>query len=238
MKDVKVVPLETMPQSLIGNFSVVVYLDDKNIICRSDNKILIFDAGGKYVSKIDASGKGPGECTTINNVYVDPVEELIYVVEDSPVIHVFNYHGKFIKTTRIPFLPGGIFRALDGRIIAPCIQFYNEQNRDMLYVLNNQLNISHTFKSRNPDWFVDIKQDFRFLGNPYEVDGRILYKEPFNDTIYEVAENALKVHWIISTGGKSLKTKDGINIDNRQIASKDKIGNLVIRESTGFFFFE
>lgn len=234
ISDIKVVFLETNPTCLVDYFSSLIFMDEKNIIFRSNKTILVFDNHGKYVSKIDAVGRGPGEYVSIVNAFADPLERNIYIV-DYEDIKIYSYDGDYIKTINLPFSAGGVFRRSNGQIIIVCKQIYKNEDRDMLYLLDSSLNIYDTIKSKNPDVCEDIQQNLFFAGTPYEVDGRLLYIEPFIDTIFEIESEQLKPHWIINMAGLGFKTEDGINTDNFENAS-DKIPPLGLLETNNHFF--
>lgn len=233
LSDIKIVHLETTSNSLIGLFSYLMFVDNKHIIYKSGEHIIIFDNQGNYVNKIDAIGQGPGEYTTIGSAYFDPVEEYIYIVEWED-IKIYSINGNFIKSLKIPF-PGGIFRKSNGEMVVVYSQSYNKENRDMLSLLDTSFNIYHSFKSKNPDVCKDVQQNLFFDGTPYEINGRLFYIEPFVDTIYEIIDTLLTPHWNINMGDLGFKTTDGINTSNREKAL-DKIPPIGLRETEKYFF--
>lgn len=236
LSDVKVVNLETTVNCHIGGHSSLIFVDNKHIICRSEKSIIIFDNQGNYLNKINAVGKGPGEYTTIVNVFFDPTKENVYIV-DYDKVNIYNIDGNYFKSITQPFSSGGIYRRRNGTFIVVHKQFYNKENRDMLSLLDTSVNIYHTFKSKNPDVCKNIKQNLFFAGMPYEINGRLFYSEPFNDTIYEIVDTILTPHWSINMGDSGFKTKDGINIFNSSKAS-DKIPPIALRETEKYFFIE
>lgn len=232
--NIKVVHLETSPNCLIGHFSYLIFLDDKYIVFVSDKSILIFDNQGKYLNKIDALGKGPKEYGTIANAFVDPINKMIYIV-DYDDIKLYNFAGEYRSTLKLSSKSGGVYRRSNAKLIIVCSQIYSYEKREMLYLLDSNFNLYHTFYSNNPDVCKDIKQNLFFAGTPYEINGRLYYIEPFVETIYEISDTLLIPHWTISSGDLGLKTEDGINIDNFNKAS-DKIPPLGLRETENLFF--
>ncbi len=233
LSDMSVVNLETTSNSIIGNLSNLIFVGNKNIICRSEKRIIIFDNQGKYLNKIDAVGKGPEEYTTIVNAFFDPIEEYIYIVDYSD-IKIYGIDGNFIRSLSLPLFSGGIYRKSNGEVIIVHKQLYNKENRDMLSLLDTSFTISYTFKSKNPDVCIDVQQNLFFAGTPYEVNGRLFYVEPFVDTIYEIIDTVLTPHWIINLGDIGFKTKDGINVSNYE--KRDKIPPIALHETEKYFF--
>jgi hypothetical protein len=234
LSEIKVIHLETSPNCLIGYFSSLIFMDNKNIIFLSNKTIIVFDNQGRYLSKIDALGRGPEEYASIVNAFVDPIEKMIYII-DYEDIKIYSFDGKYIKTLQLPSSSGFIYRRTNGQMVVVCKQIYNQENRDMLYLLDSSLNIYHKFKSTNSEVCKDVPQNLFFAGTPYEINGRLFYDEPFIDTIYEIADTLLKPHWTISLGDIGFKTEDGINSNNFQKAS-DKIPPLGPLETEKYFF--
>ncbi|WP_297831378.1 6-bladed beta-propeller [uncultured Rikenella sp.] len=73
----KVVPLETNSESLYGRF-FRVRTTDTRIFVQDMQQILVFDANGKYLSKVDRVGHGPQEYITISHFW--PYKDELYVV--------------------------------------------------------------------------------------------------------------------------------------------------------------
>jgi len=230
----KVVPLETHPDALVHRFHRLIHLDHRNIILESYNTILVFDANGKYLSKVDAVGKAGHEYETISSSFVDADRQEIYVV-DYQHIKVFGYNGKHLRTARLPRQSGGLYRRDDGSFVVVAQQIYKEENRDALYLLDSAFNLIKAFKSANPDVCQD-RQNLVFSGNPYERDGRLFFKEPFVDTLYEITGDTLKPYWYFDMQGRGIATKDFINAENSEKVSNTKIAPLGPQEIGSCFF--
>jgi len=92
-----------------------------------------------------------------------------------------------------------------------------------------------TFKSTNPDVCRD-PQNLFFAGNPYERDGRLFFKEPFVDTLYEITGDTLKPYWYFDMQGRGIATKDFINLEKSGNVSNTKIAPIGPREIGCYFF--
>jgi hypothetical protein len=72
VKEIRYIPLETTKESLIGYPSKILYRQNKFYILDNDSKSLfIFDSNGKFLSKIQKLGKGPGEYISNSDFDVD-----------------------------------------------------------------------------------------------------------------------------------------------------------------------
>lgn len=237
LSNIKIVHLETTPNNLIGYFSSLIFVNAKNIIYKSENRIIIFNHQGKFLNKIDRKGKGPEEYENIINVFVDPQEEYIFIV-DYKNVKIYNFEGKFIKSLMLDLSLGGVYRKNNGELVLIHKQLYNQENRNMISILDSSFNIFHTFESKNSDVCNDVNQNLFFAGSPYQSNNRLYYLEPFVDTIFEIADTMLIPHWHINHGNYGLETKDGINTSNYEKARKNKISFIGLRESEKYFFID
>jgi len=224
--EIKVVPLETNLACLIGGWSHLEYVDEKYIIYRSSSKsdkaLLIFNSQGGFLNKIDAYGEGPEEYTSIESVLFDSDKELIYI-SDHRKVQVYNMKGNFIKSLKTSFPIGGLYQNHDGQFLVPVQQIYAESNRDMLHIMDAEMQLVKSIKSRNPEVISDIQQGYRYHGDPIEANNQFFYKEPFVDTLYEIRGTGLKPYMKFDLNGKGFSTRDGINPENYQQNAKRKI---------------
>jgi hypothetical protein len=91
IQSITYIPLETNDNCLIGNIEKVFYRNnrfyaiDKNVT----KSIFVFDAGGKFLWKIDKRGKGPGEYTELLDFDVDSIGN-IYLL-DNGAMKIIKY---------------------------------------------------------------------------------------------------------------------------------------------------
>jgi len=234
--EMKAIPLETRPEALVHHFHRLIHIDHRNIILKSDKTILVFDANGKYLSKVDAVGKAGHEYETISNAFVDSDKREIYII-DYQHIKVFDYNGKHLRTKRLPQQSGGLHRREDGSFVVVAQQIYKEEDRDALYILDSAFNLVKAFKSTNPDVSHD-PQNLFVSNNPYERDGRLFFKEPFVDTLYEITGDTLKPYWYFDMQGRGIATKDFINSENFRNVSNTKIASVAPWETDNYFFIQ
>ncbi len=73
------IALETNPESLIGAISELKILNSKAYVLdkRKSNCLFVFDINGRYLFKIDESGKGPGEFVEASGFCVTKNQEIV-----------------------------------------------------------------------------------------------------------------------------------------------------------------
>ncbi len=180
--DVKLIPLETAKECLIGTIQSIIYRNEMFYIkSHRDNKILKFNIDGRYVGKLDLVGRGPGEYLSISDFIVDS-ENNIYIL-DMFVIRKYNHKFQFIEDYKIKLdkdlLPMSFYVTQDKNIYfwnhAYTDQNRNE-NRKWFYVYDNNklhkkyLNINHT------DFSIKRFYDYsnKILVSPLRFDNKIV----------------------------------------------------------------
>ena len=104
-KKIEVIPLETNDRCLLKAIGRIIETDDKYYILDDDmdaGVLFCFDKQGKYLSKIDKKGNGPGEYNLIYEAIVKPEENLIHLLSPMGAIHTYTTDGQFIKRNLLP----------------------------------------------------------------------------------------------------------------------------------------
>ena len=93
-----IVQLEKTEQSLL-KYIYKAQIDKLNnrIFVLSNRNIYMFDYNGKFVNKLKV-GRGPGEIKRIISFTINTKSKIIYVIDDSRKICLFDYSGKIIKS--------------------------------------------------------------------------------------------------------------------------------------------
>ena len=114
-KSIIYIPLETTPESLVGEIGDGIVYDGEYIYIKSRTAIKIFDKEGKYIRTIDRSGRGPEEYTPGFNFSLSPLNGNIVIGTHSS-IKEYDMIGNFIKKIDLPKVEG--YNVIDPRIIA------------------------------------------------------------------------------------------------------------------------
>jgi len=99
-KSVRIIPLETTSQSLIG-YTRDVWVGDRSLLISTGDptfEIFHFTPDGKFRNKIGSQGKGPGEFTDVSNLVVMKDSANVYVQGRSMrKILEYSFDGKYIR---------------------------------------------------------------------------------------------------------------------------------------------
>lgn len=79
-----------------------IYKDNIFYLDRRQNIVLCFDIKGNYKYTINAKGRGPGEYLSIHQIYVDPFNEHLMILDSFIGILQYDLSGKFISKIKFP----------------------------------------------------------------------------------------------------------------------------------------
>ncbi len=109
----RIIQLETNPESLL-QFIFKINVDKLNdrIFVLSNFNIYVYNMNGKYLYKLKV-GKGPGEIIRAVAFTLDTKTKLIYVIDNSTTLCLFDYDGNMIDKYNIDNFAGTDLYALD-----------------------------------------------------------------------------------------------------------------------------
>jgi hypothetical protein len=177
---VRTIPLELTDLSLLQEIQSVEFIDDKILVYNTDI-VFIFDKDGRYLSRINNKGSGPGEYIRTTSFFVR--QENIFLFDDIlQKIFVYDQYGKFVSSV-------GTGQEEEFSLIYPLkTQGYVAKNK---YRGKNNATPAICFLDEQLKKIRDVKNRFLQSGNIvfdnfYSFEKEILYWEFLNDTIYTV----------------------------------------------------
>ncbi len=109
----QVVQLETRSESMLGYIlKAQVDFSNDRIFILSDFNIYIFNSNGKYLNKLKI-GQGPGEITLIVSFTINTETKLIYAIDNSINLCIFDYDGSMVDNYDIKSFPSSDISILD-----------------------------------------------------------------------------------------------------------------------------
>jgi len=140
---IQIIDLETNDESVFGFAERVIIVNDKIFIHDiQTNSIIIFKYPcGKFQTKINNRGVGPGEYLNISSFYVDSENMTIEILDNiSRKMITYDEKGIFIKEDRLPFYAKDFRYFNDGKnIVFVNYSFgnYNNLDHEIIIVDNN-----------------------------------------------------------------------------------------------------
>lgn len=197
-KSRKLIKLETTKESLISNISRLIVFDNYYFIFDQDTKsIYKFNEFGKYISKINRIGKGPGQYLKISDFTIDTKEKQIILLSNTPNdLMYFDLDFNFIKQTKNT-------------------EYYSYISTDQssMYLINslakydgNYISINHGDKHNEflpVESFIKDKVFYSQRPNIIKSD-HIYFFKVYDNIVYEVAENNVLPKYQIEFGEKAV----------------------------------
>lgn len=100
---VKILPLETTDSSLIAHIDRIELGTERlYILDRKQHQIFIFDRKGKFLTKINRKGRGPGEYSLIYDLKLNPYTGDLEVLDPMGKLLLFSAQGDYQGEVRLP----------------------------------------------------------------------------------------------------------------------------------------
>ncbi len=205
--NIKYIPLETTTKSLLGDINKVI-ISDTNIYIGGNQGLKKFSLGGEFIGKIGQTGRGPGEYMNLGNFGITKKLNIIIIFDaNSQKILWYNENGDFIKQVN-KSLNGDHFVFFDNNKIAlysSKILVQPDSIVSSLIITDSYLNIIKTIPNiiqRTGKWSIASVPLYIFNDNLY-------YKDCFNDTLYHLNSNNLRLekYAVIKLGNYQLPAK-------------------------------
>jgi len=100
--NIRVIPLETNNNCLIGQIAKAQFYDEKIFLLDSFRKLLVFDAKGKFLYNVGKVGRGPGEYPEIRDFDLD-TNGNIYILTFQR-IQVYSNSGRYLRNILFNFV--------------------------------------------------------------------------------------------------------------------------------------
>lgn len=168
---IEIIPLETNSSSLltfpIGDPDRLVIKNNKfYFLDEKQNAVLIFDAKGKFINKIDKKGNGPGEYTLLSDFNINRFTGNLELLSARGYINVYDPLGNtFLEKIRLPF---------------PAVHYFHHLTSDVYVFFSSAMGGEIYFYSK--------KESKRIEKN--------IYKLPkwFGQTVYSSSRNPFYVY--------------------------------------------
>ncbi len=103
IKEIRLVPLETKPQCMLGSVNEIQLTKDRIYICQ-DEKIVSFTDKGEFIRSFGSQGKGPGEFFCCNNIIANEAKsELLANDVNYRKFLYFDLDGNFLREQKLKY---------------------------------------------------------------------------------------------------------------------------------------
>lgn len=222
------VQLESVEGNEIGHINKILY--DKNKYIINDiqtGTIFIFDQKGKFHSKIEASGNGPGEYAQVTDICVDPLTGNIKVMDAmQEKIITFDINGKFMRETSLPVHPAPLhFYQITEDIYAFDFQRCSNEKEwryNLCLATENFSKEIHKFLPYDKPLGVSFSPRITL----FKTNDEIVYIPLYSSTIYTVSSKNITPRYKLDFGDKWIN-QDFIDIEWKDaLEFMNKLGSM------------
>ena len=220
----KFIPLETNNDCLFRGIGTIQIVDDKiYIIDSKDEKLLVFDISGKFITQVGKRGSGPGEYVSPCSFHVDIVRRVL-TIGDNNGLKLLHYNldtYKYLFSQKTPFFSECAWLP-DGNIawIFP-LGYKNETNKETYYIKitdSNLKEINLLYASfYSPEYLAICGRDF------YTLNDMCYVNMAFSPIIYKVESDKLTPIYKIDLGSQKFASLDWL----QQNAAEDYTSALI-----------
>lgn len=227
-----VVLLDTSSKApLLGEISFLYEAKDSYYIISGDTAVYEYDKTGKYIRKIGAEGRGPGEYLSARGLYLN---DALFVF-DFPSQKTIKYDkvGNYIQSDKLEFDGPNLYMK----------SFFVNQGEMIFYALNNSSSMS-LFEYEN-GMLSPLSQGNRTMlpGEPFvggvvsfgDSERPYIYNENFNDTVYVVENHKLVPSYLMKLGNYRYDYKE-LSIEQLISSTKQKVQTVWISAAGNFLF--
>ena len=202
---VKIIPLETNKNCLIGSIADIVIVNDTIYVLDQFNakSLLVFDLEGNFIRKIGNVGRGPGEYSMPQSFTVDTKHNQVHIVDRFRKILTYTLNGKFIKEVTPEFGNSIIHSIKNLNGVNYVEHSINNADESAFYVssIDNSGNIlnqwlpSHIYSNGN--------NSGNTVNQLVKTNNGIKYMRPYWDTIFTIQpDNKIRPFIHLSTQNK------------------------------------
>jgi len=230
--NIKYVPLETYNDMVFTGIWECTF-SDSVFIAKDLSKCLMYNYKGEFILKIGNKGRGPGEYQYSMNTVFGPNKKIY--IQSRYDLYEYNLDGSFSKKYENIFLHNNNFIASwlpihDSLIFAKVASSTGREEYKAL-IFNIRGHIKYYFKN-----FINFNRkkplagDSEQFANIYTFQNKIYFKEPYNDTLFNLTEQyQLSPEYVITLGSftKPLSAREDLSLEAmRKMGDYMNVGNV------------
>jgi hypothetical protein len=191
-ESVRLIPLETTDESIIGEINKIVIIDTLIYIMDSKSKaIMLFNTKGQHLSKIARKGEGPNEYSDLDDFTVMKNGDII-ILDYRKILH-FKTDGMHYKTYNTEFHADAIESINDSLFVCS-----GSREKDIIVWNRIENKIVNAFID------YDVKHSGRIFKPLIKYMNNVYYMRPYTSTMYRVSPEKLTVHWFVDFGKRNI----------------------------------
>jgi len=202
VKNASFTQLETNSNCLISGVSKVEIWNDRIYVYDSGfpGHLHCFDLQGKFLFKVGSVGQGPGEYVSLLDFAIDIENKCLWLGDTANKILKYDLDGNFIEQYSTDFSIKNLC-VIDAKenLMAIRLGYYKDKNHSLIhYSLKEKKILNH--KESN---IIEISRSVA-TKTFFKSEERIIYIEPFNDTIFTVTKESIEPYYVVDFGKHKL----------------------------------
>ncbi|TKG94743.1 6-bladed beta-propeller [Puteibacter caeruleilacunae] len=204
-KSVKLIPLETKPECLIGYIDQIQVYNDRIYILDSTKarSLMVFNMDGTFIRKIGSKGRGRGEYLSPSVFAINKTDGTIHILDRrSNRIICYTTNGEIVKEFKLS-KKGSVsqFTILDNAYFFSLTPSYK---RPTVHLMLKQAINSKTTVNIFPlnTHGLGFNQPINYSMNFYQGNNDVKYTRILFDTIYSITDDRIKPFITINTSNK------------------------------------
>ncbi|MDH6313866.1 hypothetical protein M2137_002657 [Parabacteroides sp. PFB2-10] len=189
-ESVKIVELETTPESLIAEItSLIIHEGNIYILDIITESVFVFDRDGNYVSKIQNVGEGPDEYLNVNNFDIDAQKRLLVLFCGNKIQYYDLDNLSMVKQDRDSF-PAAQKKYIGNDAFASYAANMQTRNNDknLLLVKDNKI-IDSSFPIEKNLTGYNLSQNYNF-GMKNDMN-YTWFVTPFSNEVYSINDKSI-----------------------------------------------
>lgn len=228
---IKIIPLETTDNSLIGFLSELKYDDGYFFVQDGYNRLVsVFDDNGSFLRQLTRKGNGPGEVRYPESFSLDKIHKEVWISNNNNFMR-FDYQGKYLGHRNYSLSFSDFYVDTDYDIYFYTSKSDNAHIQDGF--LTGDLTLLTT-DDKKQTWFKsdlvghyrpNISKTYYVANHPFSLqkDGSATFSYVFNDTIYSIKDNLIIPKYCIHLTGNSISSKKLNNMPGEAV--KEYVNN-------------
>lgn len=197
--NLELIPLETSEEAVIGMPVKVLYHNEKYyVLDRRAFSVLVFDSEGKYLKKLGALGRGPGEYLNLYDIGFNPYTEDLELMSPRGVLISYNETSDtYITNLQLPRDIESVHHFIN--LNEDVILFYSAYEKEQLLFYSRSADqvIEKALRNTDPENKIRAKSFF----SPFALyNNSVYFLDSNTQSVYEVSDLGLQLRYELNFG--------------------------------------
>jgi hypothetical protein len=223
------IKLQPAPGDIMGR--IVSIIVGKKYIYAMDvaqGMVFVFDKTGKFVSKLDKRGRGPGEYANIGPFFIDDQEEYVELLDVDIKYKYTNISFEPVETLQLPRVSHSLCRRSNGFYYFATLQVDNlingQKTNASLVVLDNKNNLKTLF-----DKNIETNNNYIFLNGECFTQNdqdELFFSDMYDNTFYRLDAGEAYPVYTVDFGKYGMDNSIGLRSTKEQMSYLENTHDL------------